>query len=544
MTRATGRLRALYCLSLLTWIFPGMVFGASSWIGLATGGGLLMFPQLVAVLVIFFLYRVYQVIRHADALDADLSSAGIRALRAVGIAGMLIGTLSALGMLVVPLVTLLVFGGVKTDSGIELFIVGLVLWALSNVSPLGWALFELSRVIATPRAMLPSARSVAGLAITAVLLTLAAYGLLELNERKERAACAPRQTLAACVAEPKRTIVRAVTAGPSSEVAFDSNVRSIEYRKAGLLRDGAVLYTESPSASLAAAGLKAAAGEARIRVRVRAEEERGGLRLRAEVFEDGERTAWLDHLAPARPQEPAADPGGKRSYRVVYLLEEPAVSLRAMTNRTDDTGKYGSYALDELFLFFRAAIELPLEAALRARTFEVAVPAALQSPLSVPAPVTSGEIDRQRDGGKESWDRCKEIITLYKDAPVYGGALPTEIARLRELHFKQVDAVPELYHPHDRLVCDSGRVFAAGYDRLESRVRIRRYDLQGNLQYSLRVKLPPLEAAEVGRSILSLHTLEEQDGELRFERRVWDTPKGQIQFVSAERFSVPIPSGR
>jgi hypothetical protein len=135
-----------YCASLLA-IGLG-AFLQSSWISLATGGGIFGIAGLLTTQAIFILilFRVYIVIGSPEALDARYPNPFGWILRFVG---QLIMWLSVVGLasqfLIRPLTTL-IFGDYRTESGAEFFIVGLFAAFASGMGWLGCVLFEISRI--------------------------------------------------------------------------------------------------------------------------------------------------------------------------------------------------------------------------------------------------------------------------------------------------------------------------------------------------------------------------------------------------------------
>ena len=89
-SKASRGMKWLYCLTLITVIFPSGMYGATSWAGLAAGGGLFS-GGLLLLLVVPIIYRVILVARDPDRLAAYVSSARIKLLRNLAIFFMTIG---------------------------------------------------------------------------------------------------------------------------------------------------------------------------------------------------------------------------------------------------------------------------------------------------------------------------------------------------------------------------------------------------------------------------------------------------------------------
>lgn len=141
-------LKALYCLTLLGMIFPSALYGASGWVGPATGGGMLAAIGLggLVVTLALVLYRVFTVVRVGASLDAFVHSVIIRGLRIIGILCMLAGLLGSLAIFFVKPIALALFGQ-PGDAGIAFFVTGLYAYGISQFSLPGILLFEFSRLL-------------------------------------------------------------------------------------------------------------------------------------------------------------------------------------------------------------------------------------------------------------------------------------------------------------------------------------------------------------------------------------------------------------
>lgn len=550
MTRASPALRALYCLALLTWVFPGMIIGASGWIGLATGG-----PWFGAVgtlaIVTLVLFRCYQVVRHADALDVRLEGNAARVLHGCGVAGMAIGTLASLAIFFLKPITLAVFGS-RSDSGVEFFVMGLILWALSNVGPLGWVLFELSRLVGSgsgsggdvrSRGAFFSLRGMAGIAVTALIVGGAAFAFTRyLGEP-----CGARRMADCLPGEASETVLRTVVVPESREVLFESNIAEIGYERRALFGRGTIVVLESPAASLAAAGLlPRGRGDSRVKVRVNAAERDGALELTLEVLDGAERVATHTYVSRGGYTLEEQARGDTKSYRLLYQVSGRAQPILppvapSGTWKLDDK-RIRSYNLDRTFLFVRRAIRTPVEAALDART--VTVNAVLAEASSAVEPATAAEIEAKQHGTRDNAARCSAILER-KDVAIRGATASGEVAPLREIRFKQAPqpVASELMHPYDGLQC-SDVVFATGYDRTDRIVRIRKYSALGEPLYSLRVKLPATQDPQASRVWLALDSLKDSGSRLSFEMRAWEARASLLYFIKKERYEVRLPGSR
>lgn len=147
MKTEIGRsLKWLYCLTLIAGIFPSGLFGASGWIGLATGGG--MFSgglAAVAIPLAVFIYRIVLVVRNPHRLDAYVTSTPVRLLRNLGIVLMVLGLIGSFGIFFIGPLALGIFGKAG-DGGVAFFVVGLVVSLISSAGLSGLLAFEASRL--------------------------------------------------------------------------------------------------------------------------------------------------------------------------------------------------------------------------------------------------------------------------------------------------------------------------------------------------------------------------------------------------------------
>ncbi|PYN88660.1 MAG: hypothetical protein DMD87_08430 [Candidatus Rokuibacteriota bacterium] len=156
--RASWLLKLIYCLALVTPLVPAALFGASGWMALYTGGGLLgrlgIGGLVVALLLV--LARVVFVMVRRGALQAYVT---VRLFRVLAIAAMTVGSISALGLFFVKPIALAVFG-TPGDAGIAFFVTGVTLYTGAGLASLGVVVFELTRATGELRAAF--VRAVAG----------------------------------------------------------------------------------------------------------------------------------------------------------------------------------------------------------------------------------------------------------------------------------------------------------------------------------------------------------------------------------------------
>lgn len=143
-TESSRGLKWLYCLTLITVIFPSGMYGAASWAGLATGGGLFSRGMLL-LLIVPIVYRIVLVARDPDKLTAYVSSTRIKILRNLAIFFMATGLIGSFAIFFIQPLALSIFGK-PGDSGVAFFVVGIFIYLLSSAGLLGLLMFEASRL--------------------------------------------------------------------------------------------------------------------------------------------------------------------------------------------------------------------------------------------------------------------------------------------------------------------------------------------------------------------------------------------------------------
>jgi hypothetical protein len=145
--KASKFLKWLYCLTLVAMIVPSGMLGASGMVGMATGGGLLGHGALVALLlVVGFLFRIYQIVRFPNTLDVYVSGMFSKALRGLGVFLMIVGLSASLLILFIKPLALAI-SGQSGDNGVVFFAVGVYLYFISVAGWLGVILFEVGRFV-------------------------------------------------------------------------------------------------------------------------------------------------------------------------------------------------------------------------------------------------------------------------------------------------------------------------------------------------------------------------------------------------------------
>jgi len=141
-------LKLVYSLALLGTVYPLGVAGTSGWVGLTLGASPLGFVMLPVLAVV--LWRVYVVWRHPTTLVRHRSGVLIAILRGVAIVEMLVGCLAALALLMQrPIINAL--GGVRSDDGIEYYVLQLGAVLVGGLAIQGVLIFEWLRIIGMER---------------------------------------------------------------------------------------------------------------------------------------------------------------------------------------------------------------------------------------------------------------------------------------------------------------------------------------------------------------------------------------------------------
>ena len=141
-------LRLLYSATLVAMVFPLGVAGMGGWVGLALGTSLI--GSLLLPLLVIVVWRVYVVWRYPTTLVRHRAGALIAALRGVAVVEMAIGCLAALALLLQrPIIEAM--GGVRTESGIEYFVLQLGAVLIGGLGYQGIVIFEWTRLIGLER---------------------------------------------------------------------------------------------------------------------------------------------------------------------------------------------------------------------------------------------------------------------------------------------------------------------------------------------------------------------------------------------------------
>jgi hypothetical protein len=143
--------RVAYCLTLIALLLPFGLAG-SSWVRMATGSN---FYQALPILgpllpLVFALYRIYLVIRHADTLDAPSITGVLRWVQVVCSWLIFLGGFLAIASVAAgPVMRLLITN--RTESGAEFFVVGLLIAYVGSLNMFGLLGYELTRLVGFER---------------------------------------------------------------------------------------------------------------------------------------------------------------------------------------------------------------------------------------------------------------------------------------------------------------------------------------------------------------------------------------------------------
>ena len=499
--------RAIYVVSLAGLVL-GFLSTASSWVGLALGGGPIASTGgwVFVFLLVAVVYRVYTVIRYRTALDARPPNLLGRLLRALGWVLMAAGAAGTLSLFFVKPIALLIF---KTpgDAGIAYFVTGLYATVMAGAGPVGCAIFEFSRVVGRKLTLASQPRPasarrqdlvvMAGGAVLAVLVmtlpSLLQIGKGPVSGRVLGGECVAPVVLD-CAARIESSVYRVAAVPPGGAVRLRSNIEGIQYHHPKL-KQGVVMI-ESVEDALAQAGYRVAAdGEVLVDV-----EATGGATPVLVVHiadKSGEVARFTTTFAKGARLEDA----NPRTARVVVDIDQVRLPMFAKS------GPDGNVRLaDGLYAQLRRALGSEREAAVFAAASTRTATAG--SGTSLPEGYTYVD--------KVLATNCAGVAELRtQTAPER--SMPGMISSLHEISFGATGQTALLNH-NEFVSCHDSAVWFVRLDRLAHLLHVRRYDTQGSLQRAWRVTLPPV-AVEVSR-FPEPETLRELDGQVQLRMYV------------------------
>ncbi len=502
--RAAWITRVVYCLALLA-LIPSGIGQASSWVGLALGGGLIGFAGPTAFLLIgaAILYRVYRVIRYADALDARPPYFFGRLVRWLGLVVMLVGVAGMVAMFLVRPLALMIFKS-PGDGGIAFFVVGLFATMAAGVGWIGCVLFEISRAIGQRCGPAPGRSRSQRIQDGVVLASLVVCAIaLPWSLRLILGAPCRGPTLGQCAARIEGGVSRMAAAAVGSPVGLQSNIEEIEFRHSSG-REWVV--NERPANSLLRSGHPVAQGaEADVKVSIDAAPAGKGARVVLTVTDKGERTAQFTTLFESRARIETA-PGGVRK----LVVELPRTVERPMLGVGDS--KQGQ--LDEVYQQMRLAIGSPREVAEDAKRIAVTA-------------ILTGTSELARSVRLDDHASAQSCDGIVKREP---GKAETTLApfpgrfRMQATFLSQPEPAPTaLLSGSDLVKCQDGAVWIVA-QLPAARIQLRKYDAAtATLHRNLLVAVPsrPLGVYDY----VEASSLMEQDGQIKFSMIVRDGEK-------------------
>lgn len=467
--------RIIYCTALLALVMGQL--GQGSWVGLATGGGLLGWAgtAVFSLVAVFVGYRIYLVLRYQASLQARQPHTLGWTFRGLGWAVMLVGALALVAMFLVKPLTLLIFKSAG-PNGIAFFVVGLYAAMLSGAGWVGCVLFELSRVMGK-RATAPAIpktpsqrRQDLGVAATLAVLVMGfPYAL-----RTVVGAPCYGPNLTRCTATVHVGVVRPAVLPFGDPVTLETNVDEIVFaRKA----QPPVEIKENPRVSLLKSGHHAQPDAAApVRVVLNAVALGKGVAVTLQVLDaQGESAKFVTTFQHGARLQPGQ--GGKQ--RVVVDL--PAPSSAAGQTVVTDAATQQRYVLDEVFSQVRQAIYSPREAA--EWSLRVARPA---RELSATAIARFDKFEDARPGAS-----CKDTLRR-EPGNAETSLFPNAGSPLFRLVFlaspDQQDYM--LMQPFDSVGCNADGVWAFKAAATSGQVEIRHYSPQGQLLHFVAATLP------------------------------------------------------
>lgn len=517
--------RIIYSLALLG-LLPSAVAGSSGWISLALGGGVVggVGPTAFLILASLLVFRAYQVMRHSAALDARPPNRLGWLLRWFGLAAMLVGVASVVGLFFVEPITLLVFKRAG-DAGVGYFVVGLALATLANCGWLGCAAFEVSRRCGRRlfKGLCPPWwHRKQDIAVFGILL-VAAISMPYVMRTTVEQACGERN-LAACVSSAQSDVRRVIGLAYGETVVLESNIDEIEMRSTSGRQWS---LRETPLNSLHGAGHPAAESSlSDVRVRVDAKEDGQAIVLNVEILQGVEQTAlFVTRFPRGATLERTAD---NRTRLVVDLPANAKSGLRSMAD-DPKTGK--SVAYDQLFIQFRTALGSETEAREWATRVErAAAPANHVKAAASPTALPDVSVDPACNGKLE--------ISQAQEKSFQGNL---GVGMRAVTFLMREDSGPHtLMGSVDRVVCREGEIWIVAYPDRRPEVRFRRYGADGTLVRFVDTTVPPASLKQLEFDLIDVNSVREEGGRIRFERVISAVSGGKPREKKREVFEVTL----
>lgn len=521
LLHASWPTRIVYALALVGFL-PSAILGSSGWISLALGGGGVRTTFLIVGSL--FVFRAYQVMRYAAALDARPPNKLGWLLRKLGWVAMLVSAMSSVGVFFVKPITLLLFKSAG-DSGVGYFVVGLTLVMLGGNGWLGCAVFEVSRRCGR---VLPDgasshwSRRKQDFAVLGVLLATAVAVPYLVRETVEQP-CG-EGNLAACASTTQSEVLRVIGLPYGEAVLLDSNVDEIEMRSTGGRKWSLI---ETPLNSLRGAGHPAAeSSPSDVRVHVEAKQDDQAVVLELAISQGAERTA---HFVTRYPKGAVLEKMADGRTRLIVDL--PANAKPGMRSMTRDPRTGGSVTYDQLFILIRSGLASETEA--REWAMRVQRPAVLVNP-SAATPSFKASPDVLVDPA------CKGRLEI-------SGAQETSFQRnlgspMRAVTFLAADSsrAHALMGSVDSVVCREGEIWIVSYPDRRPEVRIRRYGSDGTLVRFVDTTVPPTKLGQLEFDQIDANSVREENGRIRFERVITLVSGANLSEKKREVFDVTL----
>jgi len=138
--------RVVYCIVVLGAVLPAGLF-TSGWVAMTLGASTVGAVPFIGPILLFAigLYRIYVVARSASTLATPTTTGGIAFVRNAGLVLLYLGAVTTvLGWVSGPIMHALI--NVRSESGVEFYMAGLVVAVLAKIGVLGLIRFEFSRL--------------------------------------------------------------------------------------------------------------------------------------------------------------------------------------------------------------------------------------------------------------------------------------------------------------------------------------------------------------------------------------------------------------
>lgn len=461
-TSASWLTRLVYCTALLAPVIGTL--GQSSWVGLATGGGVLgavgalPFQVVVAAVV----YRAYLVLRYRESLRARQANLFGQLLRLLGLLLMYVSAAGTLALFFVKPITLYLFKS-PGDAGIGYFVVGVIAALSAGVGWAGCGAYELSRVMG-PRPLHELPKRPAHLVkqdriVAIVSLAIMVGGPLVSKLVLGDPCYGP--TVLRCGASVEGGVARPAVVPFGDPVKLETAIDEIVMVRPG---NPPVEVKESVMLSLAKTGHPVAEA-ASVTVSISIDDNKA---LTVRVTDALGETARFVTRLPSDTRARKAD-GGRR--QLVFNL--PSRTQASAFYTAQDPLTKETFVIDELFSQVRQAILSPLEAAEESK--RVVRKATMLSEADEPNVSSLGH--------QQPSASCRDVVTLKRGLENETSLRPSRGTPLARMTF-HASKTPDAYalaKNNDRTGCNTDGVWAINHLPPDGDIEIRRYSADGQL---------------------------------------------------------------